>query len=203
MLISFEGIDGCGKTSQIKLLESYLTSIGKDCKVFREPGGTELSENIREILLSTKNSLTAVSELLLFSAARNDLVCKIIEPALEKNQIIILDRFYDSTTAYQGYGRKIPIDFVNQINRQTINKVVPDISFYLDIPLKVSKKRCIGKQLDRMELAGDDFFERVILGYQKIATLYPSRIVKIDGTKSKEEISQTVNKKINQLLKKT
>lgn len=120
MLITFEGIDGCGKTTQIGLLSALMKEIGKDVLTLREPGGTEFSEKIRDLLLHSKDRLTPQSELFLFESARTDLVEKVVKPSLEKGTIVILDRFYDSTTAYQGYGRLIDLSFVKASNEIAI-----------------------------------------------------------------------------------
>jgi len=200
MLITFEGIDGCGKSTQIELLEVYLKNKGCKVKILREPGGTEFSESVREILLSEKNHINKISELLLFEAARADLVDRILKPALSEGYIILLDRFYDSTTAYQGYGRGIPLDVINFSNEIVTNGLKPDITFYLDIPLKTAIERTNNKELDRMESAGNDFFERVIGGYREIAIQESERIIMIDGTLDKEKIFEIITRKISHLL---
>ncbi|TAL70884.1 MAG: dTMP kinase [Bacteroidetes bacterium] len=200
MLITFEGIDGCGKTTQIGLLSSYLRENGKEVLTLREPGGTEFSEKIRDLLLHSKDKLTAQSELFLFESARADLVEKIIKPELEKGTIVILDRFYDSTTAYQGYGRQIDLNVVNASNHLASKNLKPDITFFLDIPLELSYQRSNHRKLDKIEKSGDEFFTRVIDGYKKIAGEEPERIVNIDGTKPIGEIFKTIMDKMINLI---
>ena len=142
MLINFEGIDGCGKSTQIHLLKQYLEERGKKVQVYREPGGTSIAEEIRLILLDSKYEISAVSELLLFSAARAQLVQDKIIPALERGITVILDRFYDSTTAYQGYGRSVlPIDEIILLNKMASHGLVPEITFYLRISQELALQR--------------------------------------------------------------
>ena len=192
-LVVVEGGSGSGKTTAIKGLESHLGG----WTFLREPGGTDFSESIREILLSEKNHINKISELLLFEAARADLVHRVIIPALTGGNIILLDRFYDSTTAYQGYGRGIPLDFIKFSNEISTYNVKPDITFYFDIPLETALERSNDKELDRMESAGDDFFERVINGYREIAKLEPERILMIDGRMNKENIFEIIVERIS------
>jgi len=199
MLITFEGIDGSGKSTQIELLKNYLISKKKQVLTFREPGGTPLAENIREILLDRHNQINSVSELLLFEAARADLTEKNIIPAINEGKIVILDRYYDSTTAYQGYGRGLDLQTVELINKFATFKIVPNVTFYLRIPYSISLERR-KKQSDRMELADDDFFLRLIDGFDQIALQYPERFKVIDATKSIEsifcEIRQIIDRRI-------
>ena len=200
MLITFEGIDGCGKTTQIGLLSAHLSELGKDVLTLREPGGTEFSEKIRDLLLHSKDKLSAQSELFLFEAARSDLVEKVIKPALEKGTIVILDRFYDSTTAYQGYGRQINLEAVKEINELSISGLKPDVTFFLDIPLEVSNNRANLRKLDKIEQSGDSFFNRVIKGYRQLAKDEPDRIVSIDGTSTIGENFRIIKDKIINLI---
>jgi dTMP kinase len=181
LLISFEGIDGAGKTTQINLLSKYLESKGLSVVVLREPGGNDVSESIREILLSAKNSINPKTELLLFEAARSELVHSVIIPALENGKIVLLDRFYDSTTAYQGFGRGLPLDDISKLNDIATSGLKPDLTFFLDIPLEVSKERSKKRDLDRIELSGSVFFERIIEGFRHLASLNSERIFLIDS----------------------
>ena len=202
MLITFEGIDGCGKTTQIGLLSAYLKEAGKAVLTLREPGGTEFSEKIRDLLLHSKDKLTPQTELFLFEAARADIVDKLLKPELNKGVIIILDRFYDSTTAYQGYGRQIDLSVVRESNETAVNGLKPDLTFFLDIPLDVSYQRSNHRKLDKIEQSGDEFFTRVINGYKKIAESEPDRIISIDGTKEAGEIFNLIKERINKLIDK-
>ncbi len=176
MFITFEGIDGCGKSTQLILLKETLEQKGFKVITLREPGGTQLSEQIRDILLSNKSQINDISELLLFQAARANLVENIIKPALENDIFVLCDRFYDSTTAYQGYGRMIDLDIVKTCNIIAVNGLKPDLTFYLKLPLDVAKERSHKRDLDRIENAGDSFYKRVLLGYELIAREEPERI---------------------------
>ena len=201
MFITFEGLDFCGKSTQVQLLGNYLK--GKDNKVtiLREPGGTRISEKIREILLDKENAEISIeTELILFSASRAQLVNQIIIPALNENYYVILDRFYDSSIAYQAFGRKIPIAIVEEIQRFVIGKAIPDITFFLDIPIKevIKRKSMIKKTaLDRIESSKIDFYERVLEGYLYLSDK-EKRIKKIDGTLTISEIHKII---INEIIK--
>jgi dTMP kinase len=192
MLITFEGIDGCGKSTQISLLAEYLKSKNIDFITLREPGGTHLSEEIRKILLESKHTINPLTELLLFNSARSNLVSQVIEPALAAGKVILCDRFYDSTTAYQGYGRGIDLDFIKSCNEMVTKGIKPDITFYLDIPLEVSRQRIINNSFDRIENDDDDFFSRIISGFKTIAEQEPKRIVVIDATKDISIVYQLI-----------
>ncbi len=179
MLITFEGIDGAGKSTQVKKLKKYLTENNHDVLVLREPGGTIVAEKIRDLLLENKHDITPIGELLLFSASRAELVQHTILPALEKRTVVILDRFYDSTTAYQGYGRGLDLDVLQSINAIASSGLVPDITFYLDISPEDALIRKFSEksiplafeenELDRMENSGLGFYQRVRDGYMKLA----------------------------------
>ncbi len=191
MLISFEGIDFCGKSTQIDLLKDYLIEQGKKVEIIREPGGTALSEKIRTILLDNKNEkMLMETELFLFSASRAQLVREKIRPYLEKGFYVISDRFHDSSTAYQGYGRGIPVDVIDGVHKLAIRDTVPDITFFIDIPVGIAnerkKKKSKGK-LDRIELADMEFYTRVRNGYLETAK-NESRFKVIDGTQSIQNI---------------
>jgi dTMP kinase len=204
MFITFEGIDGCGKTTQIKLLSEYLKLKNFEVVNIREPGGTAANEKIRRILLENNEFISPVSELFLFEAARNNLINTIIKPALSDNKIVISDRFFDSTTAYQGYGRGLDINMINSINDIAIESIYPDITFFLDINIEEATKRGLHKNKDRIEAAGDEFFEKVRDGYKTISNLNPERIIVIDSSKelvlTHQEIIMHVENKINKLL---
>jgi dTMP kinase len=196
MFITFEGIDGTGKSTQIGFLEDYLTKNNIPFISIREPGGTEFSEQIREILLDTKSKISSVAELMLFEAARADLCEKVIEPALREGKVVISDRFFDSTTAYQSYGRGIDIEKVQVCNQLATNNLKPDFTFYFKLPLDESINRRNGRELDRMEQSGHDFFDRVILGFEELAKQEPERIIIIDANKSREEIFNRILKRV-------
>jgi len=190
MFITFEGIDGCGKSTQLKLLNEYFLKQNKQTLIIREPGGTKVSEKIREILLSKNLEMTNITELLLFAAARNSLVEKVIKPALKQGIYVLSDRFFDSTTAYQGYGREINLDYIKIINEIATNGLKPNLTFFLDVPIEIANKRSKNKNKDRIEASGNEFYEKVIKGYYSIAKEEPHRIKIIN---SKGSISYTHN----------
>jgi dTMP kinase len=198
VLITFEGIDGCGKSTQIQLLREYLEIVGIDYHVFREPGGTALSEEIRNLLLHSTGEMDPVTELLLFSAARSQLIAEKVKPLLERGEVVILDRFYDSTTAYQGYGRQsADPEKIMELNRIASHGCVPDITFYLKIDPELAAERTRDGVKDRMERSGDGFFKKVIEGYEKLAE-QEKRFVVIDASQSPKAIHDAVK---NQFLK--
>ncbi|KPQ00575.1 MAG: dTMP kinase Tmk [Bacteroidetes bacterium HLUCCA01] len=170
MLITFEGIDGSGKTTQISLLREKIEAFGRIVRVFREPGGTAVSEKIRLMLLDPEMDINPVSELLLFSAARSQLIASTVKPLLEQGAVVILDRFYDSTVAYQGYGRgAVALETLDRINTIASHGLEPDLTFYLKISRDTSKKRMQLDVSDRMEQSGDIFYQRVINGFDVLA----------------------------------
>ena len=199
MFITFEGIDFCGKSTQVELLQNYLINKGKKVLLIREPGGTDISEKIRDILLDKKNYKMAMeSEILLFSASRAQLVREKIRPFLEQGYYVISDRFHDSTTAYQGYGRGIPIESVIHINKIAIDNTIPDITFFIDIPVSVSVNRKNLKhqnELDRIEISKDHFYDKVRSGYLQIA-LQEKRFRVIDGTLNIAEIHNIITNEL-------
>jgi dTMP kinase len=192
LLITFEGIDGCGKSTQIQLLKGYLDGKGISVHIFREPGGTALSEEIRTLLLHSKEEINPVTEMLLFSAARSQLIAEKVKPLLANDEIVILDRFYDSTTAYQGYGRSsAPIDQIKSLNEMASHGLIPDLTFYMKLSYSESRKRTEKNEKDRMELSGEAFFNRVIKGFDNLA-LHESRVIAIDAMKSATEIHNEI-----------
>jgi dTMP kinase len=204
MFITFEGLDFCGKSTQVQLLEKYLLGKGEKLKIIREPGGTSISEKIRDILLDKKNSEMSIeTELILFAASRSQLVNQAIIPLLEQNYFVISDRFHDSSIAYQAFGRKISLSFVEELQKFIIGKAVPDITFFLDIPIEevITRKSKIKQiDLDRIESSEIDFYERVRDGYLYLERK-ENRFRKIDGTLSINAIHQLITKEIENLLK--
>ncbi|MCL6494150.1 MAG: dTMP kinase [Ignavibacterium sp.] len=202
MFITFEGIDFCGKSTQVELLKNYFERKGKSVQVIREPGGTEISEKIRDILLDKKNNkMFMETELLLFSASRAQLVREKINPFIKQGEIVISDRFHDSSTAYQGYGRGLPIDSVLNVHKLAIAERIPDITFIIDIPVEVAVKRKSEKthqELDRIEVSSNDFFEKVRNGYLTLAK-NEKRFRVIDGTQSIENIHKLIINYIEEL----
>ena len=178
--ITFEGIDGCGKTTQINLLSKYLYSKKQDNIIVREPGGTRISEKIREILLDKGNNINSYTETLLFLSSRSQLVNEIIKKNIEENKFVLCDRFTDSTLAYQGYGRGLDIQLLNDLNDFATQNVAPDLTFVLDINLSESNKRINKRNIDRMEQSGEEFLNKVKIGYQKISNIDEDRYIFID-----------------------
>ncbi len=203
MFITFEGIDFSGKSTQVKLIEKFLNNRGEKVKLIREPGGTEISEKIRELLLDKKNSkMVSGTELLLFSASRIQLINEIILPHLENNYYVISDRFHDSLTAYQGFGRGISLDFISMLNDFVLQNCKPDITFFIDIPLcEVERRKSLEKDFvpDRIEKSKDDFYQKVRNGYLEIASK-EERFIIINGLNSIEEIHNQIK---NLILEKS
>jgi len=199
MFITFEGIDFCGKSTQAELLKKYFENNGQKVILIREPGGTIISEKVREILLDKNNSEMKIeTEFLLFSSSRSQLVREIIIPALKENNVVISDRFHDSSTAYQGYGRGLDIDIINQINSFAISNLIPDITFFIDTPVEVCLQRRAEKskiELDRIELSSLSFYQKVRNGYLKIAKS-DSRFRIVNGSLTIEEIHNIIIKEI-------
>ena len=204
-LITFEGIDGSGKSTQIQMLEHEFNKLGVEYKTFREPGGTELSEKIREILLDKENiELLSTAESLLFAAARAQLTSEQIKPAIAKGELVICDRFTDSTIAYQGYGRGLDIKQLEEINNIATAGLTPDITFILDISPETAAVRMEADASDRMEETGVDFFRRIRGGYRQIKDQNPNRYRLINGEQSPEnvfkEIKEIIIKQFEEVL---
>jgi dTMP kinase len=195
MFITFEGLDFSGKSTQATILVEKLKKTNPVVHFLREPGGTKIAERIRDILLDKKNlELNDAAELLLFSAARAQLVKEVIVPALQRGEIVVCDRYYDSTTAYQGYGRGIDLDAVKNINRLATGGTDPEITFFMDIPVDEIERRKhkAGMTFDRMESSGRAFYERVRTGYREIAKSESHRFVTLDGMSSVKEIARNI-----------
>lgn len=194
LFISFEGLEGSGKSTQVGLLGSKLKEEGYEIVVTREPGGTRIGELIREITHGRENvDLTGVAEAYLMAASRAQHVREIIKPALEANKIVVCDRFLDSSLAYQGYGRELGEETIWQLNTLAIEGVLPDLTFFLDVSPAMGFSRRNGtKKIDRLDLQQKDFYERVYEGYKKLAEKYTERFVVIDGTKPIEEVAGMV-----------
>ena len=195
IFITFEGIDGCGKSTQCEMLKEYLKENNKDFIFVREPGGTVIGERIREILLDKKNSqMTARTELLLFEAARAQITDEVIKPALEEGKIVLCDRFFDSSSAYQGMARGMGMDFVAGLNMAATGGLKPDVTFFFDISAEEALERRgkRGEASDRIELAGLKFQEDVRRGYIELAKDSGGRVITIDATKGIDEIFEVV-----------
>ena len=200
LFITFEGTEGSGKSTQATLLVEKLRTLGRTVRLFREPGGTPIGEEIRHTLKHSRanDAMTAEAELLLMNASRAQLVREVIRPALAQGEIIVCDRFYDSTTAYQGYGRQLDLEAVQRIIEIAVGDTQPDLTLLLQVPVTVSQERLRSRQAtlpfirDRIEEADREFFERVAKGYQAIAAAEPKRIHLINGTGTVEEIQSAI-----------
>ncbi|RMF63220.1 MAG: dTMP kinase [Calditrichaeota bacterium] len=204
VLISFEGIDFSGKSVQANLLKENLVRKGFSVILLREPGGTEISEKIREVLLDKGNDgMVDRTEVLLYSAARAQMVAERVVPHLKRGGVVICDRYFDSTTAYQGYGREIDLDFIKQLHKFAIQDIVPDITFLIDIDLEEAVRRSEqgGHRLDRLEQEGEEFRERVRAGYLAVAEEEPERFVVVDGRRSVAEIQEEILSHVKKKLK--
>ena len=179
-LITFEGIDGSGKSTQIKLISEILHKNNIDNIVIREPGGTEISEKIRDILLDNDNTISKYTEALLFLSSRSQLVNEVIKPALYRGCYILCDRYIDSTIAYQGYGRGIDLSQIKVLNDLAIESIYPDITFILDINVNTSLSRRLTKSKDRMEQVNENFLIKVRKAYLEIADDNKKRCIVID-----------------------
>lgn len=204
MFITFEGIDCCGKSTQARMLAERLEQSGRDVMLLREPGNTRLSEHIREILLNKEFvEMNERTELLLFAASRAQLVGEVILPALDANKVVICDRFYDSTVAYQGYGRQLPLEDIMHINRIATQDLVPDMTFFIDITPELAFDRCkerLATERDRMEESGVRFYERVINGYMSLAQEDGGRFYIVDGSKAPDEVHATIRRLVKEKM---
>lgn len=193
--ITFEGSEGCGKSTQVKRLVGRLKKNGVLFTLTREPGGTPISESIRELLQFAPESanMSPETELLLFEASRSQLVREIIEPALARGDCVISDRYFDSTTVYQGAARRLDRELVERMNRFAVGNCLPDITVVLDVDLKTAKARMKGpRRPDRMEQETEEFYERVREGYLELAKREPKRVVLIDGSRSPDQIENEI-----------
>ena len=190
IFITMEGPDGSGKTTQIELLKKYLEGKGYDIVITREPGGTVISEAIREIILNPEyQEMSYMTELLLYASARAQLVNQVIKPALEAGKAVICDRFVESSAVYQGIGRGLGVDTVYEVNNYALGDVKPKLTIFMDLDAEEGIRRKKNQtELDRMELEDLSFHDRVVQGYRSLATLYPERIFSVDATLPIEEI---------------
>lgn len=200
LFITFEGVDGCGKTTQIEILQKKLENIGYDVVLTREPGGTKISEEIRDIILNIHNDgMSYVCEMMLYAAARAQLVKEVIQPAREEGKIVLCDRFVDSSYVYQGIARGIGIDVVREINEIALTGVYPDATVFFDISPEEAKRRRVGDD-DRIEREKMEFHRKVYEGYLSIAKIFPDRIHLIDASKSIEEVEDRVFECVKKIL---
>ncbi|MGB9911001.1 MAG: dTMP kinase [Microgenomates group bacterium] len=203
IFITFEGPEGGGKSLQIEKLKEYLQETGREVVVVREPGQTSIGEQIRQILLNPKNKeMEPRAETLLFESARAQLVEEVIKPALAVGKIVLADRFFDSTTAYQGYGRGMNLKEIDWLNRFATGGLVPDLTILLDVPVEVGleRRRKSGKE-DRLDKEGLEFHQRVREGYLKIAKSQPERWRVVNASRSPEEIFEEIKGLVEEKLK--
>ncbi len=192
--ITFEGCDGCGKSTQLRMFSEYLSQEGIPHIFTREPGGGKISEQIREILLSGKNlEMTDECEALLYAAARVQHLSDRVEPALAEGKLVICDRYVDSSLAYQAFARGLGVDFVTKINSFALENYLPDVTVFIDLTPEAAFKRKHGAdENDRMELAGMAFHKKVYEGYKTLASTYPERVICVDGNKTPKEIFEDI-----------
>ncbi len=189
-----EGPDGSGKTTQIELLKKYLEDKGYDIVITREPGGTAISEAIREIILNKEyQEMSHMTELLLYASARAQLVNQVIKPALAEGKAVICDRFVESSAVYQGIGRGLGVSTVYEVNNYALGEVKPKLTIFMDLDAEDGIKRKENQtELDRMEMEDLSFHKRVVDGYRQLAQLYPDRIFPVDATLPIEEIHSMI-----------
>ncbi len=213
LFITFEGLEGCGKTTQAKMLYDYLAKREIPSIFTKEPGGTKIGQKIRKILLDQKNEgMTYPTEMLLFLASRAENVREVILPALKEGEIVISDRFYDSTTAYQGYGRGIDLKVIKCLNDWVVEEAIPDITFFLDIEPEEGLKRSAAfsnsremrfeeEFINQKIIGGKLFLERVRNGYYQLAQEEKERIKRVDANRSKKEIFEEIVAIVNEKIK--
>ncbi len=203
--ITFEGSEGCGKSTQVQLLANRLDAARVPFLITREPGGTPIGETIRELLQFAPQSagMKPETEVLLFEASRAQLVREVIKPALERGDCVIADRFFDSTTVYQGVARKLDKKIVRQLNTFAVGDCIPDITFYLDVDLETARARMKGpRRPDRMEQQADEFYKEVRNGYLELAKREKERVVAIDGGRSPYEVENDIWKVISKKFRR-
>lgn len=202
LLITFEGGDGSGKSTQLSLLKEYLIQKGIKILTLREPGGVAISEKIRKIILDNKNTeMSPVTEMLLYAASRAQLVSQVIKPSLEKGITVICDRFVDSSYVYQGLARGLGIDTVKLVNDIATEYILPDITFFMDIAPELALKRRFNASIpDRLENENISFHRDVYMGYLKLTELYPERIKRINGEIGINAAFSSIKKYIDVLL---
>ena len=209
LFITFEGTEGSGKSTQVSLLAEHLRHQGFSVRTLREPGGTPIGEELRHTLKHSadNDAMAWETELLLMNASRAQLVREVIRPALDRGEIVISDRFYDSTTAYQGYGRQLDLKMVRAVIDIAVGDTRPDLTLLMVVPAEVSQERLLQRQStlpfmrDRIEEADRSFFERVARGYQAIAAAEPDRIRQVHAVGKVSDIQAAIWKIVQQNLK--
>lgn len=203
LFITFEGGEGCGKSYQTRVLFNKLSKSNIPAILTHEPGGTPVGDKITRLLKWAKDAeISGLTELLLFNASRSQLVDSIIRPALEKNKVVICDRFADSTIAYQGYGRGINIDLINEINNSATRRLKPDLTILLDMPVESGLARKSKQKADRFHQENIAFHRKIRSGFLKLAAAEPKRWLVIDAGQSRVKISRQIWERINELINK-
>jgi dTMP kinase len=208
LFITFEGVEGSGKTTQIQRLKKYLSQKGIPCKVTREPGGCPISEKVRKILLDPSHrKMVSLSELFLYEAARAQHVKEVIEPILKKGVVVLCDRFNDATIAYQGYGRKINLELVQNLNRFSSQGLKPNVTFLLDCPSRLGLKRALRRNQtlkrekeDRFEREKVQFHHRVRKGYLSIAKKEPNRVKVINTRQGEDKVFEKIRQVVDEFI---
>ncbi|MEG0356642.1 MAG: dTMP kinase [Christensenellaceae bacterium] len=202
LFITFEGVDGCGKSTQMKFLAEYLQENGYNILLTREPGGCAISEKIRELVLDISNEeMSDATEALLYAAARAQHVKQVIKPAILQGKIVLCDRFIDSSLAYQGMGRELGMNEIMEINKFAMGDVMPDKTFFLDFPPHLAFERMSQKRVhDRLETQEEAFYILLYNGFVKISEMYPQRILRIDASGEKIETKEIVRAEMMKVL---
>ncbi len=199
IFITFEGLDGAGKTTQVSLLHSYLSSLGKSVFLTREPGGTGVGERIRDMLKGS--FMEPITELLLFYASRAEHAKKIVKPMLARGDIVICDRFVDSSIAYQVFGRGVDEKIIENLNEMTIGELKPDLTILLKIPSHAAQRRAQMRfEVDRWDGESNSFSNKVANGYKELVKREPERFLVVDGTMKKEKVAENIRREIDKLL---
>jgi dTMP kinase len=199
MFVTFEGLDGSGKSTQASMLHEHLRSLGRDAVLTREPGGTPLGEELRELVLRPGLEMTSWSEAALFTAARAELVDRVIRPGLERGADVVSDRYIDSSLAYQGIVRELGMDRILELNLQATRGLLPDRTFLVLVEPEVAAQRQAGAP-DRIEGEGLEFLRKVDAGYRELAALFPRRMIQVDASGTPDEVAAMILEQVNELL---
>ena len=200
LFITFEGIDRSGKTTQAERLAERLRAAGRSVVFTREPGGTGLGRKVRGLLLERRSEVDPSAEMLLFAADRAQHVNTVIRPALLQGKVVVSDRFFDSTVVYQGHGRGLDLDRVQAVQEVATGGLRPDLTVLIDVDLETVKQRWIPEDADRLEAAGDAFFDRVRNGYQRIWQAEPERVLRVDGRLPVEDLACRIYSEVRERL---
>jgi dTMP kinase len=202
VFITFEGGDGSGKTTQIHLLQKWLSNKGHTVVVTREPGGTDLGNQLRDIILHSTGFIAPRAEALLYAADRSHHIHTLVRPALERGDVVVQDRYFDSSVAYQGAGRVLDATEVRELSLWATERLMPHLTILLDVPADVAKARQLGdeRRFDRLEAEAQDFHERVRESYLALAEAEPDRFLVLDGTGSVESIHQAVTTRVSDVV---